>query len=179
MNKYLLTARWLLTLIIIFSAVYAVTSAFMLWQKHQVDAYIGDPSAFETTPSHIRAQFAKALQLEREGEHDLALDRWTQVLGSHDAELSAPAYFNRGNINLREALTMTESDGRQIPLVELAKQDFRSALALQSDMWDARYNLEIALRIVPEDPANSDDFEKNVISSQRSIESKAFKVDLP
>jgi len=46
-------------------------------------------------------------------------------------------------------------------------------------MWDARYNLEIALRIVPEDPANSDDFEKNVISSQRSIESKAFKVDLP
>ena len=74
---------------------------------------------------------------------------------------------------------MTASDGRQIPLVELAKQDYRSALLLRPDMWDARYNLEIALRVVSEDPANNDDFEKNVISSRRSIESKGFKVDLP
>jgi mxaK protein len=179
MNKFWLTARWILNALIVISAVYAVIMSIMLWQKHQVDAYIAEPSAFEKTPDDTRAQFAKALQLEREGEHDLALDKWTHVLGSHDEQLSAPAYFNRGNINLREALSMTDSDGRQIPLVELAKQDFRSALALQPDMWDARYNLEIALRIVPEDPANADDFEKNVISSQRSIESKAFKVDLP
>jgi mxaK protein len=89
------------------------------------------------------------------------------------------AYFNRGNINLREALKLSSSDGRQIPLVELAKQDYRSALALDSSMWNARYNLEVALRVVPEDPDSNDEFEKNVISSQRSIESKAFKVDLP
>jgi mxaK protein len=89
------------------------------------------------------------------------------------------AYYNRGNINLRTALEMTQADARQLPLIELAKQDFRSALAINPDMWDARYNLEVALRAVPEDPDVNPDFEKNIISSQRSIESKAFKVDLP
>lgn len=179
MNNYLRSARWLLNLIIVASAVMLIVTAVMLWQKHQVDAYIADPASFDEVPNAPRAHFAKAIQLEQEEKHDLALDKWTQVLGTQDKSLLPAAYYNRGNINLREALSMTASDGRQIPLVELAKQDYRSALTLRPDMWDARYNLEIALRIVSEDPANDEDFEKNVISSRRSIESKGFKVDLP
>ncbi|WP_438970432.1 MxaK protein [Methylophaga sp.] len=179
MNKFLLSARWLLNLLIILSAISLLVTSMMLWQKQQVDAYIADPTSFEEVPDAPEAQFTHAIQLERKGEHDLALDKWTQVLGIKDPELLPAAYYNRGNINLREALSMTASDGRQIPLVELAKQDYRSALAMRPEMWDARYNLEVALRMVSEDPANTEDFEKNVISSQRSIESKGFKVDLP
>lgn len=179
MNKFLVSAHWLLNLTTAGSAVLVIVTAVMLWQKQQVDAYIADPAAFDEVPNNPKAQFAKAIQLERLGEHDLALDKWTQVLGTNDASLLPAAYYNRGNINLREALSMTASDGRQIPLVELAKQDYRSALAMKPGMWDARYNLEIALRVVSEDPANNEDFEKNVISSRRSIESKGFKVDLP
>jgi mxaK protein len=179
MNKLLVTARWLLILVIVASALLAVSAAVMLWQKAQIDAFVADPAAFETVPDNPRAHFAKATQLVRDQEPDLALEQLTLVLGSHEPELMPEAYFNRGNINLREALTMTASDGRQIPLIELAKQDYRSALALDPIMWDARYNLEIALRVVPEDPELNPDFEKNIISSQRSIESKGFKVDLP
>lgn len=179
MNKFLVSARWIMNLVIITSALAAIVTAIMLWQKQHVDAYIADPASFEQEPKDPRAQFAKALQLEQEKQHDLALDKWTQVLGTEETLLLPAAYYNRGNINLREALSMTASDGRQIPLVELAKQDYRTALAMRPDMWDARFNLEIALRIVSEDPANNDDFEKNVISSRRSIESKGFKVDLP
>ncbi|MTI62300.1 MxaK protein [Methylophaga sp.] len=179
MNKTLVLARWLLILLIIGSALLAVITAGRLWQAQQVNAYISDPEAFETIPDDPRARFAHANMLERKQKTNEALEQLTQVLGEADAGLLPLAYFNRGNINLREALKLTSSDGRQIPLIELAKQDYRSALALDPQMWNARYNLEIALRVVPEDPANTEDFEKNVISSQRSIESKAFKVDLP
>ncbi|MBD3633948.1 MAG: MxaK protein [Methylophaga sp.] len=179
MNKFLVLARWLLVLLIIGSAVLAVITGVKLWQAQQVNAYISEPEAFDTVPDDPRARFAHANMLERQQKHDEALEELTQVLGEADAGLLPLAYFNRGNINLREALKLTSSDGRQIPLIELAKQDYRSALALEPQMWSARYNLEIALRVVPEDPANNEDFEKNVISSQRSIESKAFKVDLP
>ena len=179
MSKILIAARWALTFLIAASAAVAVWTAVNLWQQSKINAYIGEPEAFETVPDDPRAKFAYAGMLQRQEKSDAALAQLTEVLGQADDALLPLAYFNRANINLREALSLTDSDGRQIPLVELAKQDYRSALALKPDMWNARYNLEIALRVVPEDPENDDDFEKNVISSQRSIESKAFKVDLP
>lgn len=179
MNKILIIARWMLMLLITGSALLAIWSGIQLWQQAQIRAYINDPAAYDTVPEHPRAHFAKAAQLVHEQKNALALEQLTLVLGSHDPDLMPITYFNRGNINLREALSMTASDARQIPLIELAKQDFRSALALAPDMWDARYNLELALRVVPEDPDINPDFDKNIISSQRSIESKAFKVDLP
>ena len=179
MNKLFVAAHWPLMLVIAGSAIWLLGSAYQLWQQANINDFIADPLAYETVPDDPRAHFAKAWQLVRDEEPDLALEQLTLVLGYSDNPLMADAYFNRGNINLREALTMTASDARMIPLIELAKQDYRSALLMQPDMWDARYNLEVALRVVSEDPDIDGDFEKNVISSQRSIESKAFKVDLP
>lgn len=179
MNKLLVAAHAALLLVIAVSAIWMLGSAYQLWQQAKINDYITDPAAHETIPDDPRGHFAKAGQLEMAEEHDLALEQLTLVLGFSGDPLMADAYFNRGNINLRKALSMTASDARLIPLTELAKQDYRSALLLKPDMWDARYNLEVALRVVSEDPDIDGDFEKNVISSQRSIETKAFKVDLP
>ena len=179
MNNLLLITRWLLLAVIVASAVVLLTSSYRLWNEQQVNAYLLEPEKVETVPDDPRTRFAHAGVLSRQEEGDAALEVLTGVLGEADLSLQSLAYFNRGNINLREALKLSSSDGRQIPLVELAKQDYRSALAQDSTMWNARYNLEVALRVVPEDPDSNDEFEKNVISSQRSIESKAFKVDLP
>ena len=179
MIKPLLFARWLLITVMTISAISVVTLSYQLWQEKQVNAYLADPDHAEDMPDDPRAKLAFAGALVRQDKADEALETLTKVLGEADESLLPIAYYNRGNINLREALKLSDSDGRQIPLAELAKQDYRSALALAPDMWNARYNLEIALRVVPEDPDNAGDFEKNVISSQRSIESKAFKVDLP
>jgi len=179
MNKLLVAAHWALLLIITLSVIWVLGSGYQLWQQAQINDFIADPAASDAIPDDPRGHFAKARQLEMQEEHDLALEQLTLVLGYAGSPLMADAYFNRGNINLRKALTMTKSDARHIPLIELAKQDYRSALLLQPGMWDARYNLEVALRVVSEDPDIDGDFEKNIISSQRSIESKAFKVDLP
>lgn len=178
MNKFLLIARWCLLALIAASFVFLLSTSYRLWNEKQVNAYLLTPESNEVVPDDPRARFAYAGVLNRQEKTDAALEELTGVLGEADSGLQALTFFNRGNINLREALKLTSSDGRQIPLVELAKQDYRSALALDSSMWNARYNLEVALRVVPEDPDNTE-FEKNVISSQRSIESKAFKVDLP
>ncbi|SFJ95533.1 MxaK protein [Methylophaga sulfidovorans] len=179
MNKKLQTLRVVLILLIIFSAASAIYFGMKLWQEIQIERYIASPSSSEDVPDDPRAHFAKATDFEKQEKHELALDQLTIALGNAPKEVMTLAYYNRGNINLRSALDMTQADARQLPLIELAKQDFRSALALDPDMWDARYNLEVALRTVPEDPDVNPDFEKNIISSQRSIESKAFKVDLP
>lgn len=179
MNKLLVAAHWALLLVIAVSAIWLLGSGYQLWQQAQINDFIADPTAHEATPDDPRAHFAKAQELVNKEEPNLALEQLTLVLGFAGNPLMADAYFNRGNINLRQALTMTDSDARLIPLIELAKQDYRSALLLRPTMWDARYNLEVALRVVSEDPDIDGDFEKNVISSQRSIESKGFKVDLP
>ncbi|HDZ16317.1 MAG TPA: MxaK protein [Methylophaga aminisulfidivorans] len=179
MNKPLHILRIILILLIISSAVWVLLSAMNLWQETKLQAYISAPSDYEEIPADPRAHFVKAADLVAAEENDLALEQLTLMLGNADPTLMALGYYNRANINLRQALTMDDSDGRQLPLVELAKQDYRSALEMDPMLWDARYNLEVALRVVPEDPDINPDFEKNVISSQRSIESKAFKIDLP
>lgn len=178
-NITLVMARWLLILLILFSAAFVIKTGIALWQQGKVDKFIADPAAAETVPDDPRAHFVQASRLIGEDKINEALDELTLVPGDADAELLPLTYYNRGNISLREALAMTESDARQIPLIELAKQDYRSALAVDPTFWDARYNLEVALRIVPEDPAIDPDFDKKIIDSERSIESKAFKVDLP
>ena len=179
MNKKLQTLRFSLIVLILASTASVIYLAMQLWQEIQVEQYITSPSASDDVPDDARAHFAKAADFEKQEQHELALERLTIALGNASGELMPLAFYNRGNINLRAALEMTEADARQLPLIELAKQDFRRALAIDPNLWDARYNLEVALRAVPEDPAVNPNYEKNVISSQRSIESKAFKVDLP
>lgn len=179
MNKKLQTLRFSLIALILASTASVIYLAMQLWHEIQVEQYIDSPSASDESLDDARVHFAKAAFYEKQEQHELALDQLTIALGKASEELMPLTFYNRGNINLRAALDMTQADARQLPLIELAKQDFRRALAIDPTLWDARYNLEVALRAVPEDPAVNPDFEKNVISSQRSIESKAFKVDLP
>ena len=92
-------------------------------------------------------------------------------------------YFKPEEVKAAKAknlITLQESeDPKIIPLIELAKQDYRTALLLKPDLWDARYNLELALNIVPEEPVGDGLFDKPIINMSKSIESVGFKVELP
>lgn len=173
----LLRVGLLATLII--SLLIMAFTAWQLWRQSQIEAFVAAPQEFESIPDHPRAHFAQGVYLVSQEETDAALEQFTLVLASLQGQWLPAAYFNRGNINLREAMTMQGNDPRMIPLVELAKQDYRSALLQQPTFWDARFNLEVALRLVPEDPDMDGNFDKQEIYSERSIETKAFKVDLP
>ncbi len=67
---------------------------------------------------------------------------------------------------------------RGLPMVELAKQRYRDLLRDTPGDWDARYNLERALRLAPEEnPLDADP--QAPVGQQRIKADKLPPTDLP
>jgi len=95
---------------------------------------------------------------ENAGQVDGALNAW-RALQSHPT-LGPAARFNSANLLLRQAGALgagrqTGQAGQALPLIELAKEQYRELLRRDPGFWDARYNLERAQRLLP-DPVDSD-----------------------
>jgi mxaK protein len=175
------SAYWLLILVFGLS-IFIVIETSMEWLRaNTINAHIAEPNIndLEKAPSHPLALFAFAYTLEQQGKPQEALDFYTQLLSKFKGQSLAETYYNRAIISLKQAALMQNGDPKQNPLIELAKQDLRHALEISPHYWDARFNLEVALNLVPELPIDGGDFEKNEISSSRSIEAVGFRIDLP
>jgi mxaK protein len=126
---------------------------YSLWRAERLNRAIADRSiaAWESTlPPVLFAQAYYLQQDQRERERALAL--YQRVEAEAPSELSLAAKYNRGNLYLQQALAL-ERDGTEhlrLPLVELAKDAYRAVLRRDSTHWDAKYNLERALRLAPE-----------------------------
>lgn len=99
--------------------------------------------------------FASAAQLAGGGDFLRALTLYRQVVQDGTTELKIAARYNGANLQLREAIRMRESGdpaavAQALPLLELAKLGYRDVLRDRPQHWDARYNLERALRLAPE-----------------------------
>lgn len=92
--------------------------------------------------------FAQAYLAGQKGESQAALGLYQRVQGP----LKAPAQYNGANILLRQAMDTAKTDGglRAVPIFELAKESYRGVLREAPAYWDAKYNLERALRLAPE-----------------------------
>jgi mxaK protein len=101
-------------------------------------------------PREVR--LARATALARSGDADAATRLYSALIepGRVDA-VGRDALLNLGNLHLRQALALAPDDAAAGPLVELAKQRLRDLLRLDPDDWDARHNLERALRLAPEE----------------------------
>lgn len=178
MNKSLHLAHWLLIIIVIVSLIATAHTAFTLWQSNKINYFISNVSDYEQVPEHPRAQFAQAFNDAEQDKHQQALDRLTKITTTDDVDLQAAIYFNRGNIHLREAQAMLKDDPSRLSMVELAKQDYRTALLIDSSLWDVRFNLELALLLVPEKPLEVKP-ENTKIFQTRTVKTIGFRVDLP
>jgi mxaK protein len=179
MNKYLNLSHWLLVIIVIVSLLFVGQASYSLWQTGKINAFISEPTKSENVPEHLKAQFAQAYNDVEEGRSAKALERLTTVLETKDASLEAMAYYNRANIHLRDAKALPSVDAARLPLVGLAKQDYRTALLLDSSLWDARYNLELALLMVPEEATINKAYGKRIGSESVAVKAVGFRVDLP
>jgi mxaK protein len=179
MNKLLHLLHSVLLLAIVASVFFAFKAATQLWQTEKLNELIINTELQESVPKNAYVQFAQAFYAIDNGKQQHALGLLTHANTTKDTKLKASAHYNRGNINLRQAQTLQADDPKTIPLVELAKQDYRTALLLTPELWDVRYNLELALNMVPEIPEGDGLFEKPIIDMRKSIESVGFKVDLP
>jgi len=178
MNKLFHLAHWLLIAIIVISIIVIGQTGYALWQTNKINTFIKGDVESELVPEHFKAQFSQAFRDAEQDKPESALERLTKVLETDEPELEATAYFNRGNIHLREAKAMAVDDTARISLTGLAKQDYRNALLLNSSLWDARFNLELALLMVPEESPDNKASAKGK-GSRVVIKALGFRVDLP
>lgn len=179
MNKYLTLVHWLLVLILTISVIAIGQAGWSLWQINKINNFISNPSEFEQIPKHSKALFAQAFSDVEQDMSAQALEYLTTVLAeTANRDLEAAAYFNRGNIHLREALVLEAQAQGRIALLGLAKQDYRTALLLKPALWDARFNLEFALLMAPESAAVARARTKKK-GATVVVKAVGFRVDLP
>ncbi len=147
------------------AAVVAVAAlGVMRWQAGQARTAIAlaaDPST-GTEGATPAARLARAVALAHQGDDEGALTRYREVESIGDAGLRRIARFDSANLYLRQAIGWIDAgeQGRALPLIELAKGLYRQQLAETPDDWDLRYNLERAIRLLPEeDPEGADPLE--------------------
>jgi mxaK protein len=184
------------TLFATLAAIGAMALAWNAWQwqaardaQAVVQAAFGAPvpegaaSAAGQRNGDARVLIVQASALRAQGRHDDAV-RILQALaarGDLGAASAQVVRFNLGNELIALALqhnTKGDED-RAMTLVELAKQRYREVLRSQPQHWDARHNLDIALRLVPEtEPPSPDEKPTNIQRIQ--VDLRGIRgVDLP
>ncbi len=130
------------------------------WDLHRADrvnAAMAAASAVSFEEDLPELRLAQAQTLSESGTYDSALAGYKSILRGHREDLRRIALYDAGNLHLRRALHEDPENLMVIlPLVELAKQSYRDLLREDPDQWDARYNLESALRLAPDDDVSDD-----------------------
>jgi mxaK protein len=135
--------------------------AYRWWHAAQINRSIADGTiASQSGSLPVSALFAQAYLFTQKGDRERAVALYKQVEAAPRSDLARDAKYNRANGYLLKAMEMAATDNPNsgIPLAELAKDTYRALLRNNPSDWDAKYNLERALRLVP-DPDDSDDAE--------------------
>ncbi len=136
-------------------------SAHALYQTQALNARIvqGKVEAIDDgTPP--QAVYAKAFQLRSEGDLDAALELYHQLEQVPDHEIQVRVNYNIGNIYVTRA--QIEAMFHRLKnigtLVGIARTQYQRALRLDSDFFDAKYNLEYTRFLVTERDADQQDY---------------------
>lgn len=111
---------------------------------------IAEPGPIGSADESPVATLARGIALARASDDKGAERAFQRVLQHGSPDLQRMASYNLGNLQLRQAMKLVSNDPHFLPQVELAKQQYRDLLAVEPEHWDARYNLERALHLVPE-----------------------------
>jgi mxaK protein len=136
-------------------AVCAAVDGWRWFDATRTNRAIADGSIADVEqPRTPQATFAQAFYLAARGNDEAALNLYKR-LQDEGGEFARAARYNAGNIHLRQAIALkkTRGDaalGALITPTELAKQAYRDVLRAEPSDWDARFNLERALRLLPD-----------------------------
>jgi len=158
-------------------------SAIARWNERiaAIESAAANASAALEPNAPMEARFALARAAAQQGEVTRAVALYRDVAQARP-DLSGAALFDAANALLREADRLVASSDRLAarPLLELAKATYREALRHEAGRWDARYNLERALRAAPEDGSADDAPLPMPADSERAATTmRAFTLGLP
>jgi mxaK protein len=138
--------------------VVALAGGRLLWRE-QTNARIGELRAGKDVA--VDATSAPATLLEARAYFLLTRDRIEEaqpLLDQAPLRASGPIQvrmlYNIANARLRAAIQAIGQGNfdKAIPFVALAKSEYRAALRLDPDDWGAKYNLDVAMRLVRDLP---------------------------
>ncbi len=169
-------ASWTFAGLAFACAAFAAHQAWQLHESERVNAAIASARIENFDASVPQARLARALALSRAGEFDAAVKAYKSVITEHRGELRSLALYDLGNLYMRTALA---NSSQALPLVELAKQSYRTLLRAEPANWDARYNLELALRMAPEVEREVEENEEPPKREQSTSTLQGVRIDLP
>ncbi|WP_261402072.1 hypothetical protein [Chenggangzhangella methanolivorans] len=119
--------------------------------------------------------FARAHFLLVRDRIDEAQSLVGRIVGQGDRHVTARFYYDVGNARARRAVGAVEASqiDKAIPEVRLAKDAFRASLRADPGLWDARYNLDVVMRLVRDFP----EFEG--LEEETKAQPKKLWTDLP
>jgi mxaK protein len=138
--------------------------------------------AKNAAPSNVAAvELMRAVAMARSGDVDGATKAYNSLIltGRRDA-IGLDALFDLGNLYLRQGLAHAdENSTAYLPMIELAKQRYRDLLRVDPQQWDARFNLERALRLAPETEAVFDTSENEPVDRRKMMAPDMAPPELP
>jgi mxaK protein len=137
----------------------AVAAYDGLQLKHASDVAQAVANPQDQSVDAPEVRLARAMVLSKSRAYADAQKLYDALIQDEDSgHVANAALFDLGNMYVRQA-TGEGSGGtlRSLPLLEQAKQRYRQLLRAAPDDWDARYNLERVLWLVPEAAQSADE----------------------
>lgn len=143
---------------LIIASLVAMQSAFSCYQISSINQFIArlnqgqELKHKQSKNSAPEILLARATYLKKKHRYKEAQASLSQIINQGSQKIQAISRYNLGNVYLEQAIELTEAMqiNEATALTALAKQAYRQALALNSGYWDAKYNLEVAMRLLPE-----------------------------
>uniref|UniRef100_UPI00333F274A hypothetical protein n=1 Tax=Castellaniella defragrans TaxID=75697 RepID=UPI00333F274A len=160
---------WALLAIALAALVHSVVQQRLVAQDQRVIAALARGQDIEVpvtaSPERMAARVAYQARRERIDAALPLVEKLVALAGQDTAQAQTPtrirtlatiALYNLGNARMRQALAMLEqgnlSDAPQS--VRLAKDYYVQALRFEPEYWNAKYNLDVASRLVRDYPDN-------------------------
>lgn len=146
--------NWKVILVLVLATLGLVLSATRLYQHYQHNQTLhASALSPQKGPRYVLVNAWKLGQTM--AYEQKALELYSQVLSSTQPDLKKRAYYNSANIRLKQALRLLDTQGygawdQVTPLLALAKDGYRNALSLDPNWLEAKYNMELALRLAPD-----------------------------
>jgi len=136
----------------------------VFWQLHKIQKQSRIMAATASVPTAISSteevdsfanfpttRLAVANALSEAGQFEASEAEYIKLMSDANPTLVArDAQFNLANSYLKQGLRIDLPGASTRPLLEIAKQRYRDLLRENPADWDARFNLELALRAAPE-----------------------------